>query len=129
MVRGEKVNNALVVLENTPKKATHVLTKLINSAIANAEHNDKSKKDDLYIKSIEVNDGFTMKRIRPVSRGAAHPYRKRTSNVTLELGVKDAPKAKKAAAKKAAKKSAPKAAAKKAPAKKAAKKAAPKAKK
>ena len=108
LVRGRNVADARVLLANTPKRASEVIIKLIDSAVANAVHNDRYPEDALFIEEIRVDEGFTMKRIRPVSRGSAHPIRKRTSHVLLTLGSTEP-----AAAKKVAKKTAKKAASKK----------------
>lgn len=134
LVRGRNVVEARVLLAHTPKRASGVISKLIDSAVANAIHNDRYNEADLFVQEIRVDEGFTMKRIRPVSRGSAHPINKRTSNVTLVLGTtgakreaaqdkdKDA-KPKKVAAQKATKKAATKkASTKKAATKKTAKK-------
>lgn len=136
LVRGKKATDAMTLLKFIPKRSAPILGKLIASAVANAEHNFKQKADGLTISKIIVNEGQTMKRGRPVSRGRWHPVLKRTSKVSLELEAAAPAKktTKKAAAKTeekpaAEKKEAPKkeTAEKKAPAKKApAKKDAPK---
>ena len=97
LVRGRNVNEARVLLAHTPKRASLQMIKLIDSAVANAVHNHKHSEDSLFIESIQVDEGFTMKRIQPVSRGSAHPIRKRTSHVVIALASTEAPK--KAAAK------------------------------
>ena len=134
-VRGKSVDNALLELQFMPKRASRAVAKLIASARANAENNFKVT-DALFVKEITVDDGPTLKRHRPVSRGRAHGINKRTSHVNVVLGVKEdkpakkaekaAPAAKKPAAKKAPAKKAPakKTAAKKPAAKKTTKKAA-----
>ena len=125
-IRGKKVDAALLELKFAPQRASRAIAKLISSAQANATNNFKVS-DDLVVKEITVDDGPTYKRFRPVSRGRAHPIRKRTSHVKLVLGVADEKPAKKVAEKKApAAKQAPakKTAAKKPAAKKTTKKAA-----
>ena len=87
-LRGKSVTEALTLLDHTGKRATGALRKLLASAVANATHNDKSNRDDLFVKSIRVDEGPSLKRIRPVSRGAAHVVKKRTSSVLLELGLR-----------------------------------------
>lgn len=89
LLRGKNVERALVILEHTDKRATHAFAKLVKAATTNAMHNNKTSKDKLFIKSITVDEGRTLKRIRPVSRGSAHPIRKRTSHIALELGIKE----------------------------------------
>lgn len=127
LVRGRNVNEARIILTHTPKRACQQMIKLIDSAVANATHNDRYVEDALFIEEIRVDEGFTMKRIMPVSRGSAHPIRKRTSHVVLVLGSTEAPAAAKKVAKKTTKKAATKAANTKKTAKKATKKAAKKA--
>lgn len=87
MVRGMKVGKALQMLKFTNKKAADILYKLIASAKANAEHNFKQDPDRLVIEEIVVNEGTTYKRRQPISRGRAHPILKRTSHVTVKVGV------------------------------------------
>lgn len=89
LIRGKKVNVALTELSFLPKRASNVMTKLITSAAANAENNFKVSVDDLVIKEISVDQGVTLKRYRPRARGVAKRINKRTSNITLALGVKN----------------------------------------
>lgn len=84
-VRGKKVSVALVNLSFVPKKAADPLKKLIESAVANATNNTDVKMEDLVVKSIQVDQGFTMKRWMPRARGTAHPIRKKTCKVTVVL--------------------------------------------
>jgi len=95
LINGKTVNSAYVLLTNTPKRATHQIRKILDSAVANAVHNDGAKKEDLVVKSVRIDEGRTLNRFRPVSRGRAHPIKKRTSNVMIELGTKTVKKAKK----------------------------------
>jgi large subunit ribosomal protein L22 len=88
LVRGKKVSQALLELNYLPKRATEVISKLINSAAANAENNFKVSVDNLIVKEISVDQGVTLKRYRPRARGVAKRINKRTSNVALTLGVK-----------------------------------------
>jgi len=87
LVRGKKVSDALVKLQFLPKRASGAMIKLIESARANAENNFKVSTTDLIIKEITVNDGPTLKRSNPVSRGRAHPINKRTSHILVTLGT------------------------------------------
>ena len=87
-VRGKEVNRALAELNFLPKRASAAIAKLIKSAAANAEHNFKVSIDSLIVKEIRVDQGVTMKRFRPRSRGMAHKINKRTSNVIITLGQK-----------------------------------------
>ena len=76
---------ALDKLQFVTKSASLPLTKLLKSGLANAQNNAKLKMEDLSIKKIEVSPGPSFKRWRPISRGQAHPYKKRTSHLTLIL--------------------------------------------
>ena len=87
LVRGQKAQEALDRLRLTPKKAAQMLRKVVVSALANANNNFDQKTEDLYIKSIIVNKGVTLKRGIPISRGRYHPILKRNSNITVEIGV------------------------------------------
>lgn len=101
MVRGKAVEEALVFLSFAPKKSAKALMETIRSAAANAEQNFKQARKDLYVSTIVVNEGATIKRSRPVSRGRSHPIMKRTSHITVQLSVK-APEEKKVFKKKVA---------------------------
>jgi len=97
LVRGKKVDEALTTLKFTPKRAAPVIAKLIASAAANAENNFQQDKSNLIVGQIVVNEGVTLKRGRPVSRGRWHPIKKRTARVSVELtaagGAKEVKKA------------------------------------
>ena len=83
LVRGRTVADALVILENTPRNAATQVIKTIKSAQANAGHNHNYKVESLRITEISVTPGPRSKRFRPVSRGMAHPYQKRTSHIRV----------------------------------------------
>ncbi|RJO60045.1 50S ribosomal protein L22 [candidate division WS5 bacterium] len=83
MVRGEKATNAFHVLKFTPKKAARLIEKTLKSAVANAENNFGADKKDLVISEIMIDEGPTLKRYRPRSRGMASSIMKRTSHVTI----------------------------------------------
>lgn len=87
LVRHKNVTEALNILNFTPKKAASLLAKVIKSAATNSEHNFKQNPTQLYIKEIYVNEGPTMKRIQPVSRGRSHPILKRTSHIKVYLEI------------------------------------------
>src|SRR6266700_3619133 len=82
MVRGMRVVDALAQLEFSPRHAAVDVAKAIKSAAANAEHNHQLSRDQLWLKTILVDEGPTLKRIRPVSRGMAHQYFHRTCHIT-----------------------------------------------
>lgn len=83
LVRGRTVEDALTILEHTPKRAAMPLIKVINSAKANAGNNHNVITDNLKIVELHVSPGPRMKRFRPVARGSAHPYQKRTTHITV----------------------------------------------
>ena len=83
LIRNKSVGEAIGILKNTPKAASPVVEKLLNSAIANAEHNFDMNVDNLYVSEIFVDQGPTLKRIHPRSRGQAFKILKRTSHVTV----------------------------------------------
>lgn len=83
LVRGRSVADALTILEHTPRRSALAVSKVIASARANAEHNHNYKPDTLQITEISVTAGPRLKRFRPVSRGMAHPYQKRTSHIRV----------------------------------------------
>jgi large subunit ribosomal protein L22 len=87
-VRGKRVEEALNLLSFAPQKAAFILKKLINSAVANAEHNSNTDVDNLYIKRVYADEGPTMKRFRPRAMGRATKIRKRTSHLTVILDEK-----------------------------------------
>jgi large subunit ribosomal protein L22 len=91
LVRGMEVEKALNVLAYTPKDAAVRVRKLLLSAISNWEQKNKESQNtvaDLYIKSINVDEGKTLKRINPSAQGRAFRVRKRSNHVTLFLDTK-----------------------------------------
>jgi large subunit ribosomal protein L22 len=89
MIRGEKVDMALHMLEHSPQQAAGRLRKLLLSAIANWQiKNEGTKLEDsnLYIKTIMVDGGRMLKRVQPAPQGRAYRVRKRSNHVTLTLG-------------------------------------------
>jgi large subunit ribosomal protein L22 len=95
-VRGMSVPDALAYLEFSPRHAAKDVAKVIKSAAANAEHNFNLAREDLYLKQLLVDEGPTLKRIRPVSRGMAHQYFRRQCHITAV--VEDRPRETRAAA-------------------------------
>ena len=83
LVRGRTVNDALVILENTPRRSAKAVAKTIMSARANADNNHNMKPDTLIISEIFVTPGPRLKRFRPVARGSAHPYQHKTSHLRV----------------------------------------------
>lgn len=84
-IRGKSVEDALQILEFSTKKAAHLMKKVLNSAIANAEHNDGLDIDDLHVSTVFVDEGPTMKRIRPRAKGRADRIFKRTCHITVKV--------------------------------------------
>ncbi len=85
LIRGKSVADALGILMYTPKAASPVVAKLLNSAIANAENNMDLNRDSLYVAEVFADQGPTLKRFRPRARGSAARIRKRTSHITIIL--------------------------------------------
>ena len=88
LIRGKKVSDALAILEFTPKAASPVVAKLLNSAIANAENNLNLNRDELYVAEVYANQGPTYKRYWARSHGRADVILKRTSHITIVLDRK-----------------------------------------
>lgn len=82
-IRGLNVAQALDILSYSPKKAAALIKKVLESAIANAEHNEGADIDELRVATIMVDEGPTMKRIRPRAKGRADRIFKRTSHITV----------------------------------------------
>ena len=81
LVRGRSVNEAVTILEHTPRRSALTVKKVILSARANAEHNHNYKPASLQITEITVSPGPRTKRYRPAARGSALPYQKKSSNI------------------------------------------------
>ena len=88
LIRGKKVNEAFAILQFTPKVGSEVVEKVLRSAVANAEHNNDMNADNLVVSSCYVDQGPTMKRIHPRSRGQAFKILKRSSHVTVCVSEK-----------------------------------------
>jgi large subunit ribosomal protein L22 len=84
-VRGKPVEEALDLLEFSPKKAAHLVKKVLNSAIANAENNEGADVDELKVSSVYVDEGMTMKRLRPRAKGRADRILKRSCHITVKV--------------------------------------------
>lgn len=100
LVRGRTVADALVILEHTPKRAAKPVAKVIASASANAVNTFGAKEDTLVIDNLQVTSGPRLKRFRPIARGSANPYMKRTAHISVVVRGAEKPK-KKPATKKA----------------------------
>ncbi|MGF1450111.1 MAG: 50S ribosomal protein L22 [Opitutales bacterium] len=84
-IQGRPAGEALELLRFIPRKSARLLHKTLQSAIANAENNHNLAGDALIIKSAIVESGPAFRRFRPVARGSAHPYKKRTSHIRIVL--------------------------------------------
>ena len=97
LIRGRSVEDALVILDHTPRRAALVVKKAIESARANALHNHNLDAKDMMIETISVTSGKRLKRYIPASRGRALPFEKKQSNILVEVSgfekVKPAKKA------------------------------------
>jgi large subunit ribosomal protein L22 len=89
LIRGKKVGEAYAILRLTPKAASPVVEKVLQSAIANAEHNYNMNQELLFIKEIFVGEGPTLKRFRPRAQGRATQILKRTSHITVIVAEKE----------------------------------------
>ena len=85
MIRGKSVEQALNTLTFTPKKAAVIVKKVLESAIANAEHNFGADIDELTISKIMVDEASTLKRISPRAKGRANRISKRQCHIFIEL--------------------------------------------
>lgn len=83
VVRGLAVGDADTQLQFMPGKAAQIIRQTLQSAVANAEHNHELVRTGLHVADVIVDEGFSMKRFRPASKGMAHPIIKRTSHVTV----------------------------------------------
>ncbi len=94
MIRGKKVSNALSILKFEPKQGAARLEKLLLSAISNWEAKNEDQRleeADLYIKTLTVDSGKILKRLRPAPQGRAHRIRKRSNHVTMVIDSMSAP--------------------------------------
>ena len=86
LIRGKQVDEALAILQFTPKAASPVVAKVLNSAIANAENNPPYlNRDNLYVAEIYADQGPTLKRFMPSAKGSASSILKRSSHITVIL--------------------------------------------
>ena len=90
LIRGKNVDEAAAILTCTPKAASPVVLKVLNSAIANAVNNQELDRKELYVAEVYANPGPTLKRYVARSRGSASPMLKRTSHISVVLDQKKA---------------------------------------
>ncbi|GAA6154097.1 50S ribosomal protein L22 [Pseudoteredinibacter isoporae] len=84
-IRGKHVEEALDILAFSPKKGAEIIKKVLESAIANAEHNEGADVDELRVSTIFVDEGLTMKRIKPRAKGRADRILKRSCHITVKV--------------------------------------------
>ena len=89
LIRGKNVAEAFAILKFTPKAGADVVEKVLRSAVANAENNFDMDADKLFVKTAYADQGPTLKRIHPRSRGQAFKILKRTSHVTIVVDEKN----------------------------------------
>ena len=87
-IRGLKVDRAIDLLTFSPKKSAKIVKKVLESAIANAEHNDGADIDELRVEAIEVGEGATLKRMSPRAKGRANRISKRTCHISIKVTEK-----------------------------------------
>ncbi len=84
-IRGKRVEEALEVLAFSTKKAAGIIKKVLNSAIANAEHNQGLDVDELKVSTIHVDEGMSLKRLMPRAKGRADRITKRSCHITVKV--------------------------------------------
>lgn len=91
VIRTVSAHEAMKRLKVADKRAAYVLEKVLKSAMANAVNNGKAKEEALMVKSVEVSEGPALKRFHASTRGRIHPYKRKSSHITIileERGVK-----------------------------------------
>lgn len=89
LIRGKNVNEALMTLKFTNKRATAEIEKVVKSAVANAtQKSENIDVDTLFIERAFINEGPRLKRVRPAPMGRAYRIQRRTAHITIELGEK-----------------------------------------
>ncbi len=84
-IRGKSVAGAKQILELMPKKGALLLKKVLDSAIANAEHNNAADIDELRVSTVFVNEAPKLRRFRASAKGRASPRQKRSSHITIQV--------------------------------------------
>ena len=88
IIRGKKASDALLALKYTPDRSARAAVKVLQSAVANAEHNFGLDMDKLVVKQATADIASYMKRFRPVSMGRAHAFRHHTCHISVVVGEK-----------------------------------------
>ena len=89
LIRGKDTKTAAALLMQTPKAASEVVLKLLNSAVANAENNHEMDPDNLYVSATFADPGPILKRYRPRAQGRGFRINKRTSHITVVVSEKE----------------------------------------
>jgi|TARA_B100001939_G_scaffold209067_2_gene179791 large subunit ribosomal protein L22 len=89
LIRGKEIKEARAILMFTPKAASPVILKVLNSAVANAENNNNKKLEDLFVKEVYVNEGARLKRLLPRAKGKGDIIKKRTCHITVVVAEKE----------------------------------------
>ena len=84
-IRGKSVADALQILQFSPKKGAHLVRKVLDSAIANAEHNNGADIDELKVSAVMVDQGPTLKRFQARAKGRGNRILKPTSHITVQV--------------------------------------------
>lgn len=84
-IRGKSVSEALQILQFSPKKGAHIVRKVLDSAIANAEHNNGADIDELKVSAIMIDQGPTLKRFQARAKGRGNRILKPTSHITVQV--------------------------------------------
>ena len=87
-IRGKSAESALEILQFSTKKGADIIKKVLESAIANAEHNDGADVDELKVSTIFVDEGMTLTRIKPRAKGRADRILKRSCHITVKVSEK-----------------------------------------
>lgn len=87
-IRGKRVEQALDILQFSDKKSAAIIRKVLESAIANAEHNNGADIDELKVSTVFVDEAFTMKRVMPRAKGRADRISKRNCHITVKVADK-----------------------------------------
>ena len=89
LIRGKDVESAREILAFSERAIAETVLKTLNSAVANAEHNNHLRTDNLVVKTAFVDEGPTLKRIRPRAKGSASRINKRTSHITIIVAPRE----------------------------------------
>ncbi len=89
LIRGKDIKEAQAILMFTPRAASPIILKVLNSAVANAEHNNNASVENLFVKEVYVNEGVRLKRLLPRAKGQGDIIQKRTSHITVIVADKE----------------------------------------